>query len=106
MTHSTSRRAFLALCGTAALTAALPLKVIAAAPAKLDINDPTARALGYVDDASKLKVGQEATFKAGSHCGSCALYTKTQEKAGHAPCGAFGGKLVANKGWCRAYAAG
>ena len=105
MSHSTSRRSFLGLCGAAAL-AALPIRVIAAAPAKLDINDPNAKALGYVEDAGKLKAGQEAAFKTGSHCGSCALYAKAQEKAGHAPCGAFGGKLVASKGWCRAYAPG
>lgn len=105
MSHPTSRRAFLGSCGSAVL-AMLSIKAIAAAPASLDVNDPTAKALGYVPDASKLKPGQEASFKAGSHCGSCALYVKAQETSGHAPCGAFAGKLVANKGWCRAYAAG
>jgi len=105
MSHPNSRRAFLGLCGSAAL-AMLPITVIAAEAASLDINDPAAKALAYVQNTSKLKPGQEASFKAGSHCGSCALYAKAQEKSGHAPCGAFGGKLVANTGWCRAYAAG
>lgn len=106
MTTSPSRRQFLGLCATAAL-AAIPVRVLAAdpAPAKLDLNDPTAKALGYVENAAKLKPGAEAAFKAGSICGNCKLYVNAQEKAGYAPCGAVGGKLVAKAGWCRAYVA-
>ncbi|MDB5969085.1 MAG: High potential iron-sulfur protein [Hydrocarboniphaga sp.] len=98
-----SRRRFLGLCGAAAL-AAIPARSFAqAAAAKVDLNDPTAKALGYVENVASLKPGQEAALKTGSHCGNCALYTVAQEAAGHAPCGAFGGKLVAKTGWCRAY---
>lgn len=104
MTINTNRRAFLGMCGAAAL-AAIPVRVLAqAAPAKLDLKDPTAVALGYVLDAKKITVAKEPTFKAGSHCGNCKLYAAVQEKAGYAPCGAFGGKLVAKTGWCKAYA--
>lgn len=104
MTINTNRRAFLGMCGAAAL-AAIPVRVLAeAAPAKLDLKDPTAVALGYVLDAKKITVAKESTFKPGSHCGSCKLYVTAQEKAGYAPCGAFGGKLVAKTGWCKAYA--
>ncbi len=104
MSMQTTRRAFLGLCGAAAL-AAIPVRVLAqAAPAKLDVKDPTAVALGYVENAAKITAAKEPTFKAGSHCGSCALYGKAQEKAGYAPCGAVGGKLVAKAGWCKAFA--
>lgn len=103
MNTNTSRRAFLSLCGAAAL-AAIPVRVTAQpAPAKLDLKDPTAVALGYVEDAAKLTAAKEPSYKAGSHCGNCKLYTAAQEKAGYAPCGAVGGKLVAKAGWCKAY---
>lgn len=105
MTSRTTRRAFLTLCGAAAI-ASMPLSSLAeSAVPKLDPKDPAAKALGYVDNAAQLKPGQEANYKLGNHCGSCALYSKSQEKSGYAPCAAFPGKSVANKGWCRAYAA-
>ncbi len=105
MITPTTRRAFLGLCGAAAL-AAIPVRVLALAPsAKLDLKDPTAIALGYVDNAAKITAATEPTFKAGSHCGSCQLYTVAQEQGGYAPCAVVGGKLVAKTGWCKAYAA-
>ena len=98
-----SRRQFLGFCGAAAL-AAIPVRSFSqGAAAKADLNDPTVKALGYVENVSSLKPGQEPNLKAGSHCGTCALYGKAQEAGGYAPCGAFGGKLVAKTGWCRAY---
>ena len=104
MTTQTTRRAFLGLCGAAAL-AIIPVRVLAQAePAKLDLKDPTAVALGYVENAAQVTAAKEPTFKAGSHCGNCKLYSVAQEKAGYAPCGAVGGKLVAKTGWCKAYA--
>lgn len=105
MSSHPTRREFLSLCGAAAL-AAIPVRVAAQpAPAKLDLKDPTAVALGYVENAAKLSPAKEPTYKAGSHCGNCKLYTAAQEKAGYAPCGAVGGKLVAKAGWCKAYVA-
>ena len=105
MSMNPSRRTFLGLFGAAAL-AAIPVRVLAqAAPAKLDPKDATAIALGYVENAAKVTTAKEPTFKAGSQCDNCVLYVKAQEKAGFAPCGAVGGKLVAAKGWCKAYAA-
>ena len=53
MQPTTTRRVFLGLCGSAAL-AALPLSASADA-AKLDVADPTAKALGYVENVSSLK---------------------------------------------------
>jgi hypothetical protein len=59
-------------------------------PVKLEESDPIAQALGY-------KIHKDDQV-----CTGCALFT---EKKGddHGPCSAFGGKLVANKGWCAAY---
>ncbi len=100
-----TRRQFLGLCGAAAL-AAIPVRVIAqAAPAKLDLKDPTAVALGYIENVAKIDAKKEAAFKPGSNCGNCTLYVKAKEAGGYAPCGAVGGKLVAKAGWCRAWVA-
>ena len=74
----------------------------AQAAVKLTENDPTALALGYKEDASKVDTKKFMTYKAGSSCSSCMQY---QGKAGAAsgPCTAFGGKIVNAKGWCAAY---
>jgi hypothetical protein len=66
-------------------------------------SDATAKALGYVENASKIDPAKEAAFKKGSHCAGCALYQGGTAAFG--PCAAFPGKSVSAKGWCRAYAA-
>lgn len=103
MPRSPSRRQFLGLCG-AAVAGLLPLAGTAQAePARLDVADPVAKALGYVENASRLKPAQESAYKPGMNCGNCRLYVTAQEKAGFAPCTAVGGKRVARAGWCRAH---
>lgn len=100
-----SRRQFLGLCGAVA-AGMLPLGATAQTPAaRLKVTDAVAQSLGYIENASQLKPAQEATYKAGAICGNCKLYVTAQEKAGYAPCGAVGGKLVARAGWCRAHVA-
>jgi hypothetical protein len=61
-------------------------------------DDPTAKALKYVDDASKA-----SGAKPGSHCANCALYQgATNSKQG--PCAIFPGKQVKAAGWCASWA--
>lgn len=108
MNHRCDRRQFLKTATAVFASAAggsLLLSQSAQAADKLSVSDPTAQALGYVEDAAKIDAKKEAAFKAGTHCAGCALYQAAQASGGYAPCGAFGGKLVAAKGWCRAYAA-
>lgn len=101
-----TRRHFLklALCSAAAL----PLAAVpdaSAGAAHLAVDDPTAKALGYTENAAKIDPAKEAAYKKGSACASCALYQAAQAEGGYAPCAAFAGKAVNAKGWCRAYAA-
>lgn len=101
--NSLSRRRFLSL---AAAVAAVPValhsrEAVAADLPLLSADDPTAKSLGYVADASTVK---NPAYKAGSNCGKCALYTGAAGSA-NGPCGIFPGKAVAAKGWCTAYAA-
>ncbi len=106
MSINQSRRRFLVLAATG--TAGMVLCTGAGAAADLphlSPDDPTAKALGYVEDAAKINPAAEATFKKGSACASCALYQADKAKGGYGPCGAFAGKAVNAKGWCRAYSA-
>jgi High potential iron-sulfur protein len=102
-----SRRRFLALAG---VTGAAVLVGIRPEPSRaqggalphLAESDPTAKALGYVEDASKVDKGKFPAFKPGAHCATCTFF---QGKAADAygPCQIFPGKSVAAKGWCASH---
>ncbi len=101
-----SRRRFLfKLAASASAPIALGSRAFGQAPppVKLEESDPVATALGYKMDTTKVDKAKYPNHKDDQVCTGCALFTP---KAGEefAPCSAFGGKLVANKGWCAAYA--
>ncbi|HWS68699.1 MAG TPA: high-potential iron-sulfur protein [Steroidobacteraceae bacterium] len=103
MNRSVSRRA---LVKTLSLTmAAASLRggqARGAEPQKLDVKDPAAVALGYVESAAQVDVKKYPAFVKGSNCENC---LQLQGKAGsdYRPCGLFPGKLVAVSGWCSAW---
>ena len=105
MTHRenglASRRQFLkmtvAMTATAAL-ASLTGLVHAADLLHVTDSDPTAKALGYVEDASTVK---SPLYKVGSTCANCQFYSGTAN--GYGPCQLFPGKAVNAKGWCSSY---
>jgi hypothetical protein len=70
----------------------------------LDPNDPTAKALGFVTDASKVDASANPTFKPTQKCSSCAQF---QGKSGDATaaCNIFAGHSVPAGGWCKVWAA-
>jgi hypothetical protein len=98
----TSRRTFLISSIGVASTLALSRTAFAADAAKVEETDPTAQALGYKHDASKVDKAKYTKFVAGQDCGNCSFY---QGKAADAwaPCPMFANKQVATKGWCSAY---
>lgn len=97
----TSRRTFLITSIGVASTFALSRQAFADAP-KVAESDPTAQALGYKEDASKVDKAKYAKYAAGQDCGNCSFY---QAKASdpYGACPMFAGKQVASKGWCSAY---
>ncbi len=99
-----SRRSFLTHLAAATVgLGVLAQSAMADGPAKLEESDPTAQALGYKADTTKVDGKKYPQHKPEQKCVSCALYTgKAGEASG--PCGAFAGKLVAADGWCMAYA--
>jgi nitrous oxide reductase len=60
--------------------------------------DPTAKAMGYVDDATTSK---NKLYKPGSVCANCQLYSGAE--SGYGDCQLFPGKLVSARGWCTSY---
>lgn len=102
-THITSRRRF--ILHTVAGTGALAVAASAHAQAQPLVaeTDPTAMALAYKADATKVDKAKNPKYAAGQLCGNCALYQgQATDKA--APCPLFAGKQVAGAGWCSAWA--
>jgi High potential iron-sulfur protein len=68
----------------------------------LDPADPTAKALGFMTDASKVDAAANPTYKPNQKCATCAQY---QGKAGDASaaCNIFAGKSVPAGGWCKVW---
>lgn len=69
----------------------------------LDEKDPTALALGYVADASRVDKAKYPKFADGQLCSNCVLYQGVPGSAA-GPCPLFAGKQVAAAGWCASYA--
>jgi High potential iron-sulfur protein len=75
----------------------------AAALPVLDPNEPTAKALGYVVDATKVDARANATYKPGQSCGNCVQFQgKAADKT--AACPIYPGKQVQASGWCKVWA--
>jgi hypothetical protein len=96
-----SRRRFMILAASVASTAVLSNESQADAQV-LSESDPTAMALGYKADASKVDKAKFAQFKAGQACANCQLF-QGKPGAPNGPCTIYGGKIVDARGWCSAY---
>jgi hypothetical protein len=84
-------------------------KPAAAAPAAagalpmLSPTEPAAKALGYVEDATKVDAKANPTFKAGQNCANCLQWADKNRKAPTSKCNLFPGKLVKSGGWCKVW---
>jgi hypothetical protein len=100
MNRSLSRRALVKTLSLVTAAASLGgRQARAAEPPKLDVKDPAAVAVGYVENAAQVDVKKYPAFVKGSNCENC---LQLQGKAGgdYRPCTLFPGKLVAVSGWC------
>ena len=107
--ESQARRRFLKLAVVGAVAAPiastlLPRFANAEDLPHLSESDPTAQALGYKEDATKVDKAKFAVYKPGSVCENCKFWTGKQGDA-YGPCGLFPGKATAAKGWCSGYSA-
>jgi hypothetical protein len=106
--HRHSRRDFLlvslgaASAGLATLRAPAARAQAAQNLPHLSTDEPLAKALGYVNEASQVDRTKFPTYKPGEACDKCRFY---QGKAGQAwgPCQIYMGKSVNAHGWCASF---
>jgi hypothetical protein len=82
-------------------------EAVAEAPAEVELaplseDDPSAKSLGYVDDATSVDAAKYPRYEAGQACSNCALYMGGDAAEG--ACSIFPGKAVKATGWCSVYA--
>jgi hypothetical protein len=104
-----NRRSFMQMTTTTLVGIAIATPALhAAAPAsavlpKLELDNPTAKALGYVEDTTKVDAKKYPNHNATQICSGCALIAGA-DKDGRVPCKLFPGRSVASKGWCASFA--
>lgn len=103
--HASRRRFLLQIATGAVATPLLATVALQAAEAAelphLPLDNPTAKALGYVEEASK---ATHASYKPGSLCANCKFIQGADGEA-YRPCQLFAGFSVSSQGWCSAWAA-
>jgi hypothetical protein len=101
-----TRRSLVKQLGVAAAVTALlpPRRSQAAEPPHLDVKDPAAIAVGYVENASQVDLKKYPAYIKGSTCENCLLLQGTTGSH-YRPCNLFPGKVVAASGWCSGWAA-
>lgn len=103
---NTSRRRFIkiAVLGAAAapVVGGLAMQPAAANLPLLSVDDPTAKALGYIEDTTKVDAAKYPNHKADQNCLNCNLHQPPQAD-GNLPCSIFPGKAVKPQGWCAAW---
>jgi hypothetical protein len=100
-----TRRSLVKNLGVAAVvTAVLPRHLQAAEAPHLDVKDPAAVAVGYVENASQVDTKKYPAYNQGSTCENC-LLLQGAAGAHYRPCSLFPGKLVSVDGWCSGWTA-
>jgi High potential iron-sulfur protein len=98
-----TRRAMVKTLGLVAGAAALTSRhAQGAEPAHLDVKDPAAVALGYVENAAQVDVKKYPDFVPGTNCENCLPLQGTAGTT-YLPCSLFPGKLVSVSGWCKSW---
>jgi High potential iron-sulfur protein len=93
-----------ALLGVAAVpVSALLSRTAGAAGGRVDPNEPQAKSLGFVEDASKVDAKANPNFKPGQHCANCLQAPTGKDGMAEVACNIFGGRPVSAKGWCKVY---
>ena len=71
---------------------------------RVSVDEPTAKAVHYVEDASEVDASKHPRFAEGQLCSNCILWQAGPDDA-WGGCGIFGGRKVAGPGWCTAWVA-
>ena len=99
----TRREAVKNLSVTVGVSAALPWRrTQGAEPARLDVKDTAAIALGYVEEVAQVDAKKYPEYAPGSNCENCLLLQGSPGN-NYRPCSLFPGKLVSVCGWCKGW---
>ncbi|HEV7614447.1 MAG TPA: high-potential iron-sulfur protein [Steroidobacteraceae bacterium] len=99
----TRREALKKFCLAAGASAALPWRQgHTAALEPLDVKDPAAIAVGYVESVARVDVKKYPEYIQGSNCENC-LQLQGNPGNSYRPCSLFPGKVVSVGGWCKAW---
>jgi hypothetical protein len=102
---SLSRRSLVKTLAAGAAAAALPVRPARSAELPhLDVHDPAAVALGYIENAADVDPKKFPRYVSGSNCDNC-LQLQGKPGNNYRPCNLFPGKLVAVSGWCSGWTA-
>jgi High potential iron-sulfur protein len=102
---SLSRRSLVKTLAAGAAAAALPIRPARSTePPHLDVHDPAAAALSYIENAAEIDPKKFPRYVAGSNCDNC-LQLQGKPGNNYRPCALFPGKLVAVSGWCSSWTA-
>jgi len=86
----------------AGAAAAAPAAAAGALP-MLSPTEPAAKALGYIEDTTKVDAKANPTHKPEQHCANCLQWANKDRKAATAKCNLFPGKMVKSAGWCKVW---
>ncbi len=100
-----SRRGFLQSVCLVTAAGALTLRdAVSDELPRLDVKDPAAMAVGYVEHASEVNGKKYPAYVQGANCENC-LQLQGQAGNNYRPCTLFPGKVVAVSGWCSGWTA-
>lgn len=98
----TSRRHFLLLGVGMSSSLVLCRAAFADTANRLSETDPKAKAVGYVEDATRADKAKFPTYAPGHTCANCSLFQGSTGDA-YGGCLLFGDKQVAARGWCSSW---
>jgi hypothetical protein len=98
------RREFLGACAGAIAAGFAARESRAADLPHVAPTDPTAAALGYVEDSAAVDAAKYPQHQADQKCLGCQQFTR-QDGSAYGPCQIYPGKSVSERGWCGAYVA-
>lgn len=97
----TTRRTFLKGAAAVALIPVVNLPGLAQAATKVPLDDATAKALKYVEDATQAtRTDKMGVAGSDQLCSNCRFYVADAGEAGWGACALFQNRLVAGPGWC------
>ena len=97
----TNRRTVLKGIAASALIPLVSVSNLGHAATKVPLDDATAKALKYVEDATTAtRADKMGVVGSDQVCSNCRFYTADASEAGWGACTLFQNRLVAGPGWC------